>query len=232
MAVARRRGGGRHVADRGADAMPPDAPAAGTERAASSGSAGRSGRRLRRRRSPRPRARPRRAHRRSRARPARSRVNGDEASRRGRVHVRRRPEPRDHARGDRRAREVRHPGDVLHRDAAARSASTARESRELLARELADGFMVGSHSVTHPNLKHAAARRRSTKEIDNVDQDARRRRPSRPIGLFRPPYGALVGRGPRAAQEARRSPRCIWSVDTLDWQAQERRPAAQEGRCR
>lgn len=88
--------------------------------------------------------------------------------------------------------------------------------RELLQRELAAGFTVGSHSVTHPNLKHAAGAQ-ITKEIDN---SFRTLAPAagRPIGLFRPPYGALSGAG-RVRLKQLGVTEVIWSVDTLDWKA-------------
>jgi peptidoglycan/xylan/chitin deacetylase (PgdA/CDA1 family) len=90
------------------------------------------------------------------------------------------------------------------------------KSRELLARELAGGFMVGSHSVTHANLKHAVGAQVS-KEIDNsfrtLSKDA-----ARPIGMFRPPYGALSGAG-RMRLKKLGVTEVIWSVDTLDWKA-------------
>lgn len=90
------------------------------------------------------------------------------------------------------------------------------KSREVLARELAGGFMVGSHSVTHANLKHATGAQVS-REIDNsfrtLSKDA-----ARPIGLFRPPYGALSGAA-RMRLKKLGVTEVIWSVDTLDWKA-------------
>ena len=90
------------------------------------------------------------------------------------------------------------------------------KSRELLQRELAGGFMVGSHSVTHPNLKHAAGAQ-ITKEIDNSFRTLAKEA-GRPIGLFRPPYGALSGAG-RVRLKQLGVTEVIWSVDTLDWKA-------------
>ena len=90
------------------------------------------------------------------------------------------------------------------------------KSREVLQSELAGGFMVGSHSVTHHNLKHAAGAQ-ITKEIDDsirtLSKDA-----NRTIGLFRPPYGALSGAG-RMRLKKLGVTEVIWSVDTLDWKA-------------
>jgi peptidoglycan/xylan/chitin deacetylase (PgdA/CDA1 family) len=88
----------------------------------------------------------------------------------------------------------------------------------VLARELADGFMVGSHSVTHPNLGHA-----SGEQLDHeIDQSIRTlaREANRPIGLFRPPYGALSGAA-RMRLKKLGLTEVIWSVDTLDWRAHD-----------
>ncbi len=91
-------------------------------------------------------------------------------------------------------------------------------SRDVLARELADGFMVGSHSVTHPNLGHAQGT-----ELDReIDQSIRTlaREANRPIGLFRPPYGSLSGAG-RMRLKKLGLTEVIWSIDTLDWRAHD-----------
>ena len=91
-------------------------------------------------------------------------------------------------------------------------------SRDVLARELADGFMIGSHSVTHPNLGHA-----SGSELDReIDQSIRTlaREANRPIGLFRPPYGSLSGAG-RMRLKKLGLTEVIWSIDTLDWRAHD-----------
>ena len=90
------------------------------------------------------------------------------------------------------------------------------KSREVLQRELAGGFMVGSHSVTHPNLKHAVGAQ-ITKEIDNSFRTLSKEA-NRTIGLFRPPYGALSGAG-RVRLKKLGVTEVIWSVDTLDWKA-------------
>jgi peptidoglycan/xylan/chitin deacetylase (PgdA/CDA1 family) len=90
------------------------------------------------------------------------------------------------------------------------------KGREILHRELAAGFTVGSHSVTHPNLKHAAGAQ-ITKEIDNSFRTLSKEA-NRTIGLFRPPYGALSGAG-RVRLKKLGVTEVIWSVDTLDWKA-------------
>jgi len=90
------------------------------------------------------------------------------------------------------------------------------KGRELLERELAGGFLVGSHSVTHPNLKHAAGDQLG-REIDASIRTLAVQA-SRPIGMFRPPYGALSPAG-RVRLKKLGLTEVFWSVDTLDWKA-------------
>jgi peptidoglycan/xylan/chitin deacetylase (PgdA/CDA1 family) len=96
------------------------------------------------------------------------------------------------------------------------SGKHGEKGRELLHRELDAGFLVGSHSVTHPNLKHATADK-LTREIDasikTLAVEA-----NRPIGLFRPPYGAINAAG-RGRLKRLGLTEVEWSVDTLDWRA-------------
>jgi peptidoglycan/xylan/chitin deacetylase (PgdA/CDA1 family) len=90
--------------------------------------------------------------------------------------------------------------------------------RELLQRELAGGFLVGSHSVTHANLKHAAGdllAREVDASIRTLAAEAHR-----PIGMFRPPYGSLSPAG-RAWLKKLGLTEVLWSVDTLDWKAHD-----------
>ncbi|HET7505309.1 MAG TPA: polysaccharide deacetylase family protein [Kofleriaceae bacterium] len=90
------------------------------------------------------------------------------------------------------------------------------KGREILHRELEAGFMVGSHSVTHPNLKHATPDKLA-REID-ASIRALAVEAQRPIGMFRPPYGAISGSG-RARLARLGLTEVLWSVDTLDWRA-------------
>jgi peptidoglycan/xylan/chitin deacetylase (PgdA/CDA1 family) len=90
------------------------------------------------------------------------------------------------------------------------------KSRDVLARELADGFLVGSHSVTHTHLGKATGKLLD-KEIDGSIKTLATET-NRPIGLFRPPYGALSGAG-RVRLKKLGVTEVIWSIDTLDWQA-------------
>jgi peptidoglycan/xylan/chitin deacetylase (PgdA/CDA1 family) len=90
------------------------------------------------------------------------------------------------------------------------------KGRELLQRELEAGFLVGSHSVTHPNLKRAS----SDKLSREVDASIRTLavQANRPIGMFRAPYGALGPAG-RVRLKKLGLTEVFWSVDTLDWKA-------------
>jgi peptidoglycan/xylan/chitin deacetylase (PgdA/CDA1 family) len=90
------------------------------------------------------------------------------------------------------------------------------KGREILQRELDAGFLVGSHSVTHPSLKHAASDM-LTREVD-ASIRALAAQTGRPIGMFRPPYGSLSGAG-RVRLKKLRLTEVLWSVDTLDWKA-------------
>ncbi len=90
------------------------------------------------------------------------------------------------------------------------------KSREILQRELDAGFLVGSHSVTHPNLRRAVG----DKLIREVDASVKAlaAQTQRPIGMFRPPYGALSPAG-RVRLKKLGLTEVLWSVDTLDWKA-------------
>ena len=90
------------------------------------------------------------------------------------------------------------------------------KSREVLARELEGGFLVGSHSVTHANLKHATGAVLD-KEI-NTSIKALAPEAHRPIGMFRPPFGSFNSLG-RMRLKKLGVTEVLWSVDTLDWKA-------------
>ncbi len=95
---------------------------------------------------------------------------------------------------------------------------SGEKSRDVLARELASGFTVGSHSVTHKNLKNANGDM-ITKEIDQSFRTLAKWA-NRSIGLFRPPYGALSGAGRQRLKQLGVT-EVIWSIDTLDWKAHD-----------
>lgn len=88
--------------------------------------------------------------------------------------------------------------------------------RELLARMVKGGFQIASHSVTHPNLRTASTKVMSS-EIDNSIK-VLAKEIARPVGMFRPPFGAIDNRG-RGWLKKRGLTEVQWSVDTLDWQA-------------
>jgi len=96
------------------------------------------------------------------------------------------------------------------------SGKHGEKGRELLHRELDAGFLVGSHSVSHANLKHAAADK-LTKEID-ASLKTLAIEANRPIGLFRPPYGA-IGPSGRVRLKKLGLTEVQWSIDTLDWRS-------------
>jgi peptidoglycan/xylan/chitin deacetylase (PgdA/CDA1 family) len=90
--------------------------------------------------------------------------------------------------------------------------------RDVLARQVAGGFLIGDHSMTHPNLGKATGVQLD-KEID-ASIRVLAREAGRPIGLFRPPYGALSGAG-RVHLKRIGLTEVQWSVDTLDWRAHD-----------
>jgi len=92
------------------------------------------------------------------------------------------------------------------------------KGREILQRELAAGFLIGSHSVTHPNLRRAGSDQLS-REVD-ASIRALAGQANRPIGMFRPPYGA-IGPAGRVRLKKLGLTEVQWSVDTLDWKARD-----------
>ena len=89
-------------------------------------------------------------------------------------------------------------------------------SREILQEELEAGFLIGSHSVTHANLKSGAPGLMARE----IDASLRTLAPqiNRPVGMFRPPFGAFNKAG-RAWLKKLGMTEVLWSVDTLDWKA-------------
>ena len=90
------------------------------------------------------------------------------------------------------------------------------KSREVLARQIAAGFLVENHSFSHPNLKGANAKTLA-KEIDTSIRILAKQA-GHTIGMFRPPFGAIDAAG-RSWLKKRGLTEVRWSVDTLDWQA-------------
>jgi peptidoglycan-N-acetylglucosamine deacetylase len=88
--------------------------------------------------------------------------------------------------------------------------------RELLARTMAEGHIVASHSVTHAYIGKADAKkldREVDKSFEMLAGQAKH-----PIGLFRAPFGA-IGPAGRARLKKLGVTEVFWSIDTLDWQA-------------
>jgi peptidoglycan-N-acetylglucosamine deacetylase len=92
------------------------------------------------------------------------------------------------------------------------------KSRDLLAKEIAAGFLVEDHSMTHPKLKGASPKTLAA-EID-ASVKVLAKEAGHPIGMFRPPYGNFDGVG-RAWLRKRGLTEVLWSVDTLDWKARD-----------
>ena len=88
------------------------------------------------------------------------------------------------------------------------------KGRDVVAREVASGFGIGSHSVTHPNLR-TLSQKKMEAEIDNSIKTLSPQI-GRPVGLFRAPYGALNAAG-RAHLKKLDLTEVFWSIDTLDW---------------
>jgi peptidoglycan/xylan/chitin deacetylase (PgdA/CDA1 family) len=90
---------------------------------------------------------------------------------------------------------------------------------ELVAREAAEGHLVGNHTWSHhpPARGQAWAAPQLATELTRT-QDAVRAITGAPTCWFRPPEGVLDGApGVAAAQRMRLA---LWSVDSLDWQVQ------------
>jgi peptidoglycan/xylan/chitin deacetylase (PgdA/CDA1 family) len=91
-------------------------------------------------------------------------------------------------------------------------------SRAILQRQLDAGFLIGSHSVTHANLKSGKPELMKRE----IDASLRTLAPqiNRPVGMFRPPFGSFNKNG-RAWLKKLGMTEVLWSIDTLDWQAKK-----------
>jgi peptidoglycan/xylan/chitin deacetylase (PgdA/CDA1 family) len=96
---------------------------------------------------------------------------------------------------------------------------SGQKPRELLARQLAAGFAVGSHSWSHVNLRGGNAAKLG-REIDDAVRTLAAES-QQPIGLFRAPFGA-IDKSARSWLARRGLTEVRWSIDTLDWQARDR----------
>jgi peptidoglycan/xylan/chitin deacetylase (PgdA/CDA1 family) len=94
----------------------------------------------------------------------------------------------------------------------------AAEARTLIQREVAAGFMIGSHTAHHANLGEAGA----VQLAREVDGSLAMLGPvvNQPIGMFRPPYGRLSPRGRQHLRQLGLT-EVRWSIDPRDWQATE-----------
>ncbi|HSD89137.1 MAG TPA: polysaccharide deacetylase family protein [Kofleriaceae bacterium] len=94
----------------------------------------------------------------------------------------------------------------------------AEKGRELLTKEIADGFTIGNHTAHHANLTKADEKKLFA-EMDEafatLSTEAKR-----PIGLFRAPYGRLNAKA-RARLTKLGATEVFWSIDTRDWQLKD-----------
>lgn len=89
------------------------------------------------------------------------------------------------------------------------------KARELLARELAEGHMIGSHTAGHVRLRTA------TKKVLEQQLDGSFKALSTeakiPVALFRAPYGK-IGAEARKRLKTLGVTEVYWSIDTRDWE--------------
>jgi peptidoglycan/xylan/chitin deacetylase (PgdA/CDA1 family) len=98
------------------------------------------------------------------------------------------------------------------------SGPLGEKNREVLAKEIAGGFTIASHSVSHTNLRNVSPKAMG----HEIDQSLRTlsKATGHSIGLFRPPYGALDDRG-RDHLKKRGLTEVRWSIDPADWRIKE-----------
>lgn len=88
---------------------------------------------------------------------------------------------------------------------------------QLVAEEVRDGFLVGDHTVDHPDLESVPPSEQAH-EIDGVIDFDRSHDATSPC-VFRPPYGDTDA-SIDALVNSRRMTVWMWSVDTQDWMAE------------
>jgi chitooligosaccharide deacetylase len=88
----------------------------------------------------------------------------------------------------------------------------------LLARIVADGHLIGSHTANHARLR-APSEQALTREIDNA-VELLERALERKIELFRPPYGVLGARAAARVDELGLTD-VRWSIDPKDFHGAE-----------
>jgi len=84
----------------------------------------------------------------------------------------------------------------------------------LVARMLAEGHVIGNHSMTHPRMLRLGLRAQWA-EIDRTEATLARLGAAGRHG-FRPPYGRVTW-AVLAATLLRRQPLVLWSIDSLDY---------------
>lgn len=90
----------------------------------------------------------------------------------------------------------------------------AEKNRAMLEKEIAGGFTIGSHTVSHTNLRTVSTKANHRE----IEQSLRvlSKQADHPIGLFRAPYGAIDERG-REILRKRGLTEVKWSIDSIDW---------------
>lgn len=83
---------------------------------------------------------------------------------------------------------------------------------DTVARIIAEGNEIGSHTMTHPDLTELPLPEATAQVLDAAD--AIERASGEPVTLFRPPYGEVNDEIIDAVQ----LPAILWSIDTNDWQ--------------
>jgi len=78
------------------------------------------------------------------------------------------------------------------------------------------GFAIGNHSMTHANLQKLPAERQQAEilQTNKLIKDIT----SKPVALFRPPYGSMNGHTRKAAEGANMKI-VLWNRDPEDWKS-------------
>ena len=88
----------------------------------------------------------------------------------------------------------------------------------LVREEVQEGYAVGNHTWNHPHLTTLPATGQGT-ELDQASAEQRSIAGTAPCA-FRPPYGQYDATTLKLAQQQRMGV-WLWSVDTLDWMADD-----------
>ncbi len=97
----------------------------------------------------------------------------------------------------------------------------ANRNRSILARAVAEGHEVGSHTWSHINMR-ASSREQILRELDRTADVIEEATGSRPK-VMRPPYGAANQSLINMVYNRYGTPAILWDVDTNDW----RKPGVQ-----